>query len=1300
SSTVTLSSIQSIGTSSTRPRDSRGRFIKHSEQQIPENTTSGPSGTNSPERRSHSVSPAPPSSPSPSLSSIPSLSALLDDDSMDSTEGETSNPATAPPSSFTFSKEQFDTFMSLLRAPPPPPPPERGSRSSKGKSKSSRSRVDHDVDSGSDDEARIPAFVNTVTNDNTSSSESFTLMYPHVSRDVLVKILRHDLDVNDLYKLDPTFSDREVDKVKAFSFEDDDEGNVTIQRKAVTGAKAYPNLSSVLAPLFVFFEILHTHAMVSGDYGAASEIARASSHYCGYLVDLNRTYTWAAILQYHRNFFRRRCREMQGGNYRGWPPLRRAPPRRRPAPSLKQTSALKFALTSIKAPARRLPAPRVAFTSGDGKRSLDRIEFPTVEAPRSQQSFCVSLSPSSSSVLLQDNSSLSHSASLPPPTPVLSSFLPFHSLFPPQLPPPLRPNSDPRCNLVASPDFSSPPSVVSPLVFDAWAFYLKDYPDTAFVNSLLNIICHGANIGFMGSLDSSVCAPNLPSALEEPEFLDSAVEKLVSNGQVIGPFSEPPFEIFRTSPVGSITRKRKPAKRRMINHLSWPKGSSVNDGIPDHQATICYDMFERAVDDLVQSGPGSLMAKLDLKEAFRHVPIRPEDWPHMGFSWRNKFYFCTVLTFGLRSAPYIFNLFSEALHWIIQRHIPAHLRHYLDDFFTIFSPSIAPSIASAAVDWIQGLGSQLGLSFQVEKTLYPRTLVDFLGLDLDSSLMQARLPADKLTYLQDLVSEWSSKRSATLRETQELSGFLQFASQVIPAARTFIRRIIDFSTKFSSPFQRLHIPSGCRTDLHWWKCFSSAWNGVRLLLPTKRSFSVFTDASGTKGIGGYWGNVWFSSRVPRRHRPKDIQFKELFAILHAILCWGDAWADAHITFFCDNQAVVAWLSNGTARSPQSMPTLRLITMLAAYLRFTFSCVWIPTDDNSVADAASRFQYSRMFNIRPDFPRTSSYAKSQIIGIKRTLTSLVERPSTYTTASPQVLEKLTAAHSAPSLTSSSSTLDSQAPMAPQSQPLPKHSASGWRGSPTAFSNIPPSSPTSPLSPILQRVLRGVKLIHGASRKPKLPIDGVLLDKLVALSGPLSLVGNASFDAAIKVAWAGFLRCGEFTIPSKTKFNPTIHLSRSSISFHPSLDNPTHVRLSLPASKTDPFRKGVSILLARATSNTARCPVEALRHLYTLHPAPDNAPLFADDLNEALSRDHFIKRLKASLTSLGYDDSGYSGHSFRRGAATSAAIAGFSDYEIQLMGRWSSDSYKLYIDIPQDRLIQLSSNLLSHGSTPQP
>ena len=82
-------------------------------------------------------------------------------------------------------------------------------------------------------------------------------------------------------------------------------------------------------------------------------------------------------------------------------------------------------------------------------------------------------------------------------------------------------------------------------------------------------------------------------------------------------------------------------------------------------------------------GPGALLSKIDLKDAFHLIPVRHTDWILLGIHWKQKFYIDSCLPFGLRSAPYLFNRFSDALHWILQNNYGAeHLVHYLDDFFT------------------------------------------------------------------------------------------------------------------------------------------------------------------------------------------------------------------------------------------------------------------------------------------------------------------------------------------------------------------------------------------------------------------------------------------------------------------------------------------------------------------------------------------------------------------------------------------------------------------------------------------
>src|SRR5882724_5379331 len=285
-------------------------------------------------------------------------------------------------------------------------------------------------------------------------------------------------------------------------------------------------------------------------------------------------------------------------------------------------------------------------------------------------------------------------------------------------------------------------------------------------------------------------------------------------------------------------------------------------GIPNAEASITYEFFECAVKTVCEFGQGSLLVKLDLKDAFHHIPVWPQDWHLQGCHWEGNFFFFSVLIFGTKSAPYIFNLFTEALHWIIQRHIPAALKHYLDNFLPIFWPSIGLHTANATVSWMQYLGKQLGLQFQESKTVCTCTCLKFLSIKLNSSEMEAHLPASKLSFLLQLLGSWESKCTCMLQELQELIRFLQFASQVIPSLHAFIQWLIDFSMLFMSPFTKHHVSAAASSNLTWWSIYANSWNGICLLQQSKRTFHVHMDTSGTKGIGGISGANWYSAWVP------------------------------------------------------------------------------------------------------------------------------------------------------------------------------------------------------------------------------------------------------------------------------------------------------------------------------------------------------------------------------------------------------------------------------------------------------
>ena len=99
----------------------------------------------------------------------------------------------------------------------------------------------------------------------------------------------------------------------------------------------------------------------------------------------------------------------------------------------------------------------------------------------------------------------------------------------------------------------------------------------------------------------------------------------------------------------------------MILHLSAPPDYSINDFISKEEFSLQYTSLDDAVRIVTTLGPGALMAKVDLKSAFRMVPVRSQDWELLGMYWQGNYYFDTCLPFGLRSAPYLFNQYAEAL---------------------------------------------------------------------------------------------------------------------------------------------------------------------------------------------------------------------------------------------------------------------------------------------------------------------------------------------------------------------------------------------------------------------------------------------------------------------------------------------------------------------------------------------------------------------------------------------------------------------------------------------------------------
>ena len=216
----------------------------------------------------------------------------------------------------------------------------------------------------------------------------------------------------------------------------------------------------------------------------------------------------------------------------------------------------------------------------------------------------------------------------------------------------------------------------------------------------------------------------------------------LSLGRLVGPFCPHVVPNVHISRFGVIPKNHQETKWKLIVDLSFPSSQSVNDGIPKELCSLKYITIDDAINYIVRLGPGTHLAKIDIKSAFRLLPVHAADWHLLGVQWKGAVFIDTCLPFGLRSAPKLFNTLADLLAWIMEQHGAQPLLHYLDDFLTIGPPN--SNICQQNLDTIKQICDILGVPLALEKVEGPATSLSFLGITLDTVTMEAKLPPEKL----------------------------------------------------------------------------------------------------------------------------------------------------------------------------------------------------------------------------------------------------------------------------------------------------------------------------------------------------------------------------------------------------------------------------------------------------------------------------------------------------------------------------------------------------------------------------
>ena len=136
------------------------------------------------------------------------------------------------------------------------------------------------------------------------------------------------------------------------------------------------------------------------------------------------------------------------------------------------------------------------------------------------------------------------------------------------------------------------------------------------------------------------------------------------------------------------------------------------------------------------------------------------------------------------------------------------------------------------------------------------------------------------------------------------------------------------------------------------------------------------------------------------------------------------------------------------------------------------------------------------------------------------------------------------------------------------------------------------------------------------------------------------------------------------------------------------NPRAIKVHLRRSKTDQFGNGVDVVIGK--TGDALCPVPAVC-AFMAERGTSPGPFFTFPDSTPLTKARFVGIVRAALEELGLPREQFAGHSFRIGAATTAAQAGLEDSMIMMLGRWNSAAFLRYIRTPRESLASATAHL---------
>ncbi|KAE8220475.1 hypothetical protein CF319_g6006 [Tilletia indica] len=475
---------------------------------------------------------------------------------------------------------------------------------------------------------------------------------------------------------------------------------------------------------------------------------------------------------------------------------------------------------------------------------------------------------------------------------------------------------------------------------------------------------HGFDFG-IPPITTTYTPPNHASARQDVDTINKAIEKELSLGRSLGPFTQEEviklLGPFQTSPLGLVPKPN--GKWRMVQDFSYPKKgdyASVNAYIDSDEFICAWDGYLALV-DMVRSFPaGSDAAMADAEEAFRAILAREDQRPGLVYLTPDgKFVVDLRLPFGLASATGLWGLVADATRAIIERLYEKEgirVVKWVDDFVFVRPPG-----CQVTLDQIMEATEPLGFPWHKTKRSEFDKVVRYLGFNFDLHAYTVWLPDEKAKAFLERVRPFTTRGPCSLKATQEVIGSLQHVSMMARDMAPFLADFIGSLRAYDSnnPFEKLYISDKVRDEAKKWVATLSG-NFRRSFAPPGPTFNVpiYVDASTEWGIGIVVGDAWAAWKLLPGWEAdsRGILWAEAVALELGVLAALSIGAKGHtILVRGDNQGVIGSFRRGRSRGRQANSVLKRLLALERSREVEIRVEYIRSEDNP-ADGPSREEF--------------------------------------------------------------------------------------------------------------------------------------------------------------------------------------------------------------------------------------------------------------------------------------------------------------------------------------------------------